>query len=556
MANPAGEYAGHVSEWLSHPLASLIPAGEKAGHVSKKAILAGELGRVPDGAARQLVALFHVIKELATGRTIRMRSNLRSIAPEISRTLGHINGELVVATANENMIEGAVCELDVVRSPTKGAQVFADDARERQEEIEQAHAPVDELDLISRFLSRMIASFLIPMAETSTTTSGLGTLELITNSENESCSSPTISQVALFIVADKASLLPTATNTRTCSMRSASPSKASPHKLASPRKPRTTRKAAKEAREGTPSALRLSKHTTRSASSSNASPHKLASPCKPRTTRKAVKEAPRSASPSKASPRKPRATRKAAKEAREGIPGALHCSVENETPAGSKPSGEPVNGEASNTAASEAVCVEVDETPTASETSGEPINSEASNTTASEVVRVEVDETPAASEFSGKPVNGEASNTAASDDPVNGEASSTAASETVRVEVDETTQKQVEMETIVTRGKLALARHSRGLDPMRILGKDSSFGRGLENLPVRWHEQSIVIDDAVILGPPYTLNNLKAGEGKEMTLAHIRKIMESHLAKKKASGQQPQRPGIATVTPIPPWKGG
>ncbi|KAK7531005.1 uncharacterized protein J3D65DRAFT_312661 [Phyllosticta citribraziliensis] len=76
------------------------------------------------------------------------------------------------------------------------------------------------------------------------------------------------------------------------------------------------------------------------------------------------------------------------------------------------------------------------------------------------------------------------------------------------------------------------------------------------SLPVRWHEQSIVIDDAVILGPPYTLNNLKAGEGKEMTLAHIRKIMESHLAKKKASGQQPQRPGIATVTPIPPWKGG
>ncbi|KAK7531004.1 uncharacterized protein J3D65DRAFT_145569 [Phyllosticta citribraziliensis] len=107
---------------------------------------------------------------------------------------------------------------------------------------------------------------------------------------------------ALFIVADKASLLPTATNTRTCSMRSASPSKASPHKLASPRKPRTTRKAAKEAREGTPSALRLSKHTTRSASSSNASPHKLASPCKPRTTRKAVKEA------------------------REGIPSALRLS--------------------------------------------------------------------------------------------------------------------------------------------------------------------------------------------------------------------------------------
>ncbi|KAK7554233.1 apses transcription factor-like protein [Phyllosticta citricarpa] len=62
-----------------------------------------------------------------------------------------------------------------------------------------------------------------------------------------------------FIVADKASLFPPApTNMRTRSMRSASPSKSSPRKLASPRKPRTTRKAAKEAREGTPSALHRS----------------------------------------------------------------------------------------------------------------------------------------------------------------------------------------------------------------------------------------------------------------------------------------------------------
>ncbi|KAK8161230.1 hypothetical protein BKA80DRAFT_277029 [Phyllosticta citrichinensis] len=103
-----------------------------------------------------------------------------------------------------------------------------------------------------------------------------------------------ISTPPKFIVADKASLLPTATNMRTRSMRSASPSKASPRKLASPRKPRTTRKAAKEAREGTPS--------------------------------------------------------------------ALHRSVENETPAASEFGGESVNGEASNTAASETVRVEVDET--------------------------------------------------------------------------------------------------------------------------------------------------------------------------------------------------
>ncbi|KAK7533045.1 anticodon-binding domain-containing protein [Phyllosticta citribraziliensis] len=100
----------------------------------------------------------------------------------------------------------------------------------------------------------------------------------------------------------------------------------------------------------------------------------------------------------------------------------------------------------------------------------------------------------------------------------------------------------------------------------KLIQKEATRGRGVpkeaqeifdainKTLPARWHEQSIVINDAVILGPPYTLNDLKAGEGKEMTLAHIRKIMESHLAKKKASGGQPQRPGVAT--PIPPRKGG
>ncbi|KAK7552654.1 anticodon-binding domain-containing protein [Phyllosticta citricarpa] len=101
----------------------------------------------------------------------------------------------------------------------------------------------------------------------------------------------------------------------------------------------------------------------------------------------------------------------------------------------------------------------------------------------------------------------------------------------------------------------------------KLMQKEATRGRGVpkeaqeifdainKTLPARWHEQSIVINDAVILGPPYTINDLRAGEGKEMTLAHIRKIMESHLAKKKAvAGQQPQRPGVAT--PIPPRKGG
>ncbi|KAK8215722.1 armadillo-type protein [Phyllosticta capitalensis] len=44
---------------------------------------------------RTLMVLLHVTKELSTGRTIRMRSNLQSIAPEIFRVLGHIYVEKV-----------------------------------------------------------------------------------------------------------------------------------------------------------------------------------------------------------------------------------------------------------------------------------------------------------------------------------------------------------------------------------------------------------------------------------------------------------------------------
>ncbi|KAK7713187.1 hypothetical protein SLS57_007518 [Botryosphaeria dothidea] len=69
-----------------------------------------------------------------------------------------------------------------------------------------------------------------------------------------------ISTPPKFIVPDKNTLFPPASatssvRTRNRELRSASPSKLTPRKIASPRKPRTTRKSAKEARESTPSAL-------------------------------------------------------------------------------------------------------------------------------------------------------------------------------------------------------------------------------------------------------------------------------------------------------------
>lgn len=44
---------------------------------------------------RTLLILLHIIKELATGRIVRLRSNLLSISPEVFRVLGHIYMEKV-----------------------------------------------------------------------------------------------------------------------------------------------------------------------------------------------------------------------------------------------------------------------------------------------------------------------------------------------------------------------------------------------------------------------------------------------------------------------------
>ncbi|OJD37117.1 rna-lsm domain protein [Diplodia corticola] len=71
-------------------------------------------------------------------------------------------------------------------------------------------------------------------------------------------------------------------------------------------------------------------------------------------------------------------------------------------------------------------------------------------------------------------------------------------------------------------------------------------------LPMRWHGTTMIINDAVLLGPPYTVNDLKAAEGKERNIDHIKRIMEGYLAKKRSGGAN--RPGVAT--PIPPRKGG
>ena len=74
-------------------------------------------------------------------------------------------------------------------------------------------------------------------------------------------------------------------------------------------------------------------------------------------------------------------------------------------------------------------------------------------------------------------------------------------------------------------------------------------------LPTRWHENSIVVNDNVMIRPPYRLEDCAAGKDNQHSLQHVKKILEAYLAKRKATqGGTAARPGVAT--PIPPRKGG
>lgn len=84
----------------------------------------------------------------------------------------------------------------------------------------------------------------------------------------------------------------------------------------------------------------------------------------------------------------------------------------------------------------------------------------------------------------------------------------------------------------------------------------SAFGLGADrrlcSLPTRWADTQIVVNDAVLISPPYTLESAKASAGREQSLAQVRKIMENYHLRKKAVGTT--RAPVAT--PIAPRKGG
>lgn len=71
-------------------------------------------------------------------------------------------------------------------------------------------------------------------------------------------------------------------------------------------------------------------------------------------------------------------------------------------------------------------------------------------------------------------------------------------------------------------------------------------------LPTRWDDTRIIVNDAVVIGAPYGLDNAKAAQGKDQSLTHIKRVMEKFYQTRKPAGSN--RASVAT--PIAPRKGG
>ncbi|KAI9843842.1 MAG: hypothetical protein M1837_006103 [Sclerophora amabilis] len=50
-------------------------------------------------------------------------------------------------------------------------------------------------------------------------------------------------------------------------------------------------------------------------------------------------------------------------------------------------------------------------------------------------------------------------------------------------------------------------------------------------LPVRWHEQSIIVSEAVVISPPYSVEDCKAAQKESNALQRVKKVLE--MEKKK-----------------------
>ena len=71
-------------------------------------------------------------------------------------------------------------------------------------------------------------------------------------------------------------------------------------------------------------------------------------------------------------------------------------------------------------------------------------------------------------------------------------------------------------------------------------------------MPIRWHNQQMIVHDAVIISPPYGVEDCKCPKDKQEVLNRVRKVLEGERKKLREKEERDRK----AATPVGPRKGG
>lgn len=78
----------------------------------------------------------------------------------------------------------------------------------------------------------------------------------------------------------------------------------------------------------------------------------------------------------------------------------------------------------------------------------------------------------------------------------------------------------------------------------------------INSLPTRWAEQTIVVNDSVLLEAPYKQENIKAPKDNQAAVPQIKKVLEGFYQKKRAATPLQTQGKPPPAIPVQPRKGG
>lgn len=71
-------------------------------------------------------------------------------------------------------------------------------------------------------------------------------------------------------------------------------------------------------------------------------------------------------------------------------------------------------------------------------------------------------------------------------------------------------------------------------------------------MPIRWHGQQMIVHDAVIIPPPYRVEDCTGAKEKQEVLIRVKKVLDGERRKLRDKEERDRK----AITPVGPRKGG